>query len=112
MKCLFNLINMLQSLCFDSIRSKTNISTNKLILALFPHYFYHIAVDYGNVSVNSSLPDSYIDGSGNGAGIVRPQYLYQTEDKSKILFVDDASCAREIDRSTGVISTRIGECFI
>ena len=38
--------------------------------------------------------------------IQRPQYIYQTNDK--IRFIDGRSCAREIDRSTGTITTVIG----
>ena len=39
--------------------------------------------------------------------IQRPQYIYQTNDK--IRFIDGRSCAREIDRSNGIITTVIGE---
>ena len=38
--------------------------------------------------------------------IQKPEYIHQTIDK--IRFIDGRSCAREIDRSTGTITTVIG----
>ncbi|XP_067939979.1 uncharacterized protein [Watersipora subatra] len=68
-----------------------------------------LSILYGNSSALPVPPDLFVDGIGAEARLVLPTDLYQTEDKSRILFVDNNSCAREIDRSSRNVTTVIGQ---
>ncbi|KAF6019051.1 hypothetical protein EB796_022652 [Bugula neritina] len=66
---------------------------------------------YGNVTNSRPGPGLYADGLGSLADVVVPEHIYQTRDGSRILFVDTKSCARVVNRTSGQVTTILGDCI-
>lgn len=79
-----------------------NIANTNIILVLY-------GSPPGQARANSEL---YADGLE--AGMVRPEFLYQTRDGKEIYFVDSRTCARVVNRASKAITTIIGnlQCYL